>query len=90
MEYREPPRIAATERRLDGVVDDPNPGLDCAASSSSGPSGSSIFLASPLAMLLATAAVAVVGYLITHAFPDPRSTGCITSPSISSGSSTSS
>lgn len=25
MEYREPPRIAAAERRLDGVVDDPNP-----------------------------------------------------------------
>lgn len=26
MEYREPPRIAATERRLDGVVDDAKPG----------------------------------------------------------------
>ena len=66
MEYREPPRIAATERRLDGVVDDPShrPQLrrfDFVRAERR--------LDSPrlaLAVLLATTAVAVVGYLLTQ------------------------
>jgi hypothetical protein len=66
MEYREPPRIAATERRLDGEVDGANPRPRLRRFDFARAERHLDFPRLALTVLLATAAVVVVGYLVTR------------------------
>jgi hypothetical protein len=64
MEYREPPRIAASERRFDGVVDDPNPRPRLRRFEFVRAERQLDFPRLAVGLLMATFAVAVVGYLL--------------------------